>query len=97
MVSKAFPLVHPSLVILLGLLRREKTGFANIGFESILVLVLYFGAVAMLATGDDGAGRDPGRVDAFVVFRAPGAGISWLLASVGAAMQAIGPTSGCAE
>jgi cation:H+ antiporter len=35
-------------VILLGLLRREKTGFANIGFESLLVLILYFGAVGLL-------------------------------------------------
>jgi cation:H+ antiporter len=35
-------------IILLGLLRREKTGFANIGFESILVLLLYFGGVTVL-------------------------------------------------
>lgn len=36
-------------IILLGLLRREKTGFANIGFESILVLLIYAGALALLA------------------------------------------------
>lgn len=38
-------------IILLGLLRREKSGFANIGFESMLVLVLYVGAVVILAYG----------------------------------------------
>ena len=43
-------------VILLGLLRREKTGFANIGFESILVLALYVGAVSLLAFGGTGGG-----------------------------------------
>ena len=33
-------------VLLLGLLRREKHGIANIGFESMLVIVLYgLGAV----------------------------------------------------
>jgi cation:H+ antiporter len=35
-------------ILLLGLLRREKTGIANIGFESFLVLVIYIGAVALL-------------------------------------------------
>lgn len=38
-------------VLLLGLLRREKHGFGNIGFESFLVLVLYFLGVLILATG----------------------------------------------
>jgi len=36
-------------IILLGLLRREKSGFVNIGFESVLVLLLYLGAIAVLA------------------------------------------------
>lgn len=35
-------------IILLGLLRRQKSGLTNIGFESILVLVFYGGAVAVL-------------------------------------------------
>ena len=35
-------------ILLLGLLRREKTGIANIGFESFLVLVFYFGSLALL-------------------------------------------------
>jgi len=35
-------------VLLLGLLRREKHGVANIGFESFLILVLYFGSFALL-------------------------------------------------
>jgi len=39
-------------IILLGLLRREKSGFANIGFESVLVLLLYLGAIAVLAFAD---------------------------------------------
>jgi cation:H+ antiporter len=39
-----------TVVILLGLLRRQKRGFANIGFESLLVLVLYSGAVLLSAT-----------------------------------------------
>jgi cation:H+ antiporter len=33
-------------VLLLGMLRREKTGIARIGFESALVLLLYAGSVA---------------------------------------------------
>ncbi|HRX86681.1 MAG TPA: sodium:calcium antiporter, partial [Phycisphaerae bacterium] len=36
-------------VLLLGLLRREKRGVANIGFESLLVLVLYLGGFIVLA------------------------------------------------
>jgi cation:H+ antiporter len=36
-------------VLLLGLLRREKHGPGNIGFESFLVLVLYFLGVLTLA------------------------------------------------
>lgn len=35
-------------VLLLGLLRREKHGVANIGFESALVLALYAGGLLML-------------------------------------------------
>ncbi len=35
-------------VLLLGLLRREKYGIGNIGFESVVVLVLYAGSVALL-------------------------------------------------
>ncbi len=34
-------------VLLLGLLRRERHGFANIGFESALLLLIYAGAVAL--------------------------------------------------
>ena len=41
-------------VLLLGLLRREKAGLANIGFESILVLVLYLSAVVVVALGGIG-------------------------------------------
>jgi cation:H+ antiporter len=35
-------------VLLLGLLRRQQRGVANIGFESALVIVLYVGAVVLL-------------------------------------------------
>jgi cation:H+ antiporter len=35
-------------ILLLGLLRREKHGFGNIGFESILVLILYLGGFSLL-------------------------------------------------
>lgn len=35
-------------VLLLGLVRREKHGIGNIGFESALVLVLYLGGVVLL-------------------------------------------------
>ena len=38
-----------SLSLLLGLLRREKYGVGNIGFESLLVLALYLGSFAWLA------------------------------------------------
>jgi len=38
-------------VALLGLLRREKSGFANIGFEGVLVLVLYAGTIFALVSG----------------------------------------------
>lgn len=40
-------------VMLLGLLRRQKRGFANIGFESSVVIVLYLGAVVLLFFGPD--------------------------------------------
>ncbi|NIR58261.1 MAG: hypothetical protein GWO02_01430 [Gammaproteobacteria bacterium] len=36
-------------VLLMGLLHREKHGFANIGLESVLVIVLYLGSLALLA------------------------------------------------
>lgn len=37
-------------ILVLGLVRREKRGVANIGFESFLILLLYFGAVIFLFT-----------------------------------------------
>lgn len=37
--------------LLLGLVRREKHGIANIGFESVLVIALYAGAVVLLLFG----------------------------------------------
>ena len=36
-------------VLLLGLLRRERKGPANIGFESAIILSLYVGAVIVQA------------------------------------------------
>jgi len=38
-------------VLLLGMVRREESGPANIGFEGVLVLALYFGGVITLMTG----------------------------------------------
>lgn len=35
-----------TVFLLLGLLRRQKQGLGNIGFESSLVLVLYVAAIA---------------------------------------------------
>lgn len=35
-------------ILLMGLLRREKHGLANIGFESVLVFVVYLLGVAAL-------------------------------------------------
>ena len=35
-------------ILLMGLVRREKRGFANIGFESCAITVLYVGAFAIL-------------------------------------------------
>lgn len=35
-------------ILILGLVRREEHGIANIGFESFLILVLYFGAFSLL-------------------------------------------------
>ncbi|SCZ52732.1 cation:H+ antiporter [Thiohalomonas denitrificans] len=35
-------------ILLLGLLRREQTGFANIGFESVLVLLIYVAGMLTL-------------------------------------------------
>jgi cation:H+ antiporter len=40
--------------LLLGLLRRERHGVANIGFESSIVLLLYFGGVIALAVSGGG-------------------------------------------
>lgn len=39
-------------VLLLGLLRREKYGFAKIGFESLLILLFYIGGVITLFISD---------------------------------------------
>lgn len=38
-------------ILLLGLLRRERRGIADIGFESFLVITVYAGAFAFLALG----------------------------------------------
>lgn len=38
-------------ILLLGLLRREKSGIANIGFESFLVILIYGGGIGLLAIG----------------------------------------------
>lgn len=35
-------------ILLLGLLRREQHGIANIGFESVLMLILYIGGFSLL-------------------------------------------------
>ncbi|MBV6624647.1 MAG: sodium:calcium antiporter [Rivularia sp. (in: Bacteria)] len=35
-------------ILLLGLLQREKYGFANIGFESVLIILLYLGGIGLL-------------------------------------------------
>lgn len=35
-------------ILLLGLLKREKYGFANIGFESALIMLVYIGSLAYL-------------------------------------------------
>lgn len=37
-------------VLLLGLIRRQKHGFANIGFESLLVLLCYAGGFVLIVT-----------------------------------------------
>lgn len=36
-------------VLVMGLLKRERQGPAGIGFESLLILILYAAAVTMLA------------------------------------------------
>jgi len=38
-----------NVVLLLGLLYRQRSGPANIGFESVLMLVLYVGGLLVLA------------------------------------------------
>ena len=35
-------------ILLLGMLSREKRGIGNIGFEGVLVLLIYFGALTTL-------------------------------------------------
>lgn len=35
-------------VLLLGLLRREKHGLMNIGFESFIILAAYAGAIVLI-------------------------------------------------
>lgn len=41
-------------ILLLGLLRREKQGLWGIGFESVLIIVLYLGAFTLLFFGQNG-------------------------------------------
>jgi len=41
-------------ILLLGMLRREKRGIANIGFEGFLIIVLYGGAVTYLLFSGNG-------------------------------------------
>mgnify|MGYP006285867343 CR=1 FL=1 len=38
-------------ILLLGLIRREKHGIANIGFESFLLLIVYLGGFLLIVTG----------------------------------------------
>ena len=38
-------------VLLLGLLRRERSGWFGIGFESVLVVALYLGAAVLIVLG----------------------------------------------
>lgn len=40
-----------NVLLLLGLIQRQERGLANIGFESVLILLVYAGAVAILAGG----------------------------------------------
>ncbi|WP_323378608.1 hypothetical protein [Skermanella mucosa] len=37
-------------ILLLGMLRRQQQGIANIGFESALVLALYAGSIVLVFT-----------------------------------------------
>ncbi len=37
-------------ILLLGMLRRERHGIANIGFESVLVLLVYLGGMGLVVT-----------------------------------------------
>ncbi|MGC1481565.1 MAG: hypothetical protein WA771_13780 [Chthoniobacterales bacterium] len=39
-------------VLLMGLIRREKRGIANIGFESFVILLVYVGAVVFMFTSE---------------------------------------------
>lgn len=47
--------IFMTAVLLLGMLRREKRGIANIGFESFLILVCYIAAAAYLLFSGNGA------------------------------------------
>ena len=51
--SKEFIIIGAAVtmtsVLLLGLLRREKKGFANIGFESSLIIVIYLVSVFLIS------------------------------------------------
>lgn len=38
-----------TVILLMGLLRREKRGIANTGFESFLIIVLYVACFALIA------------------------------------------------
>lgn len=40
-------------ILLLGLIRRQKHGIANIGFESVLLIVVYLGGFLLILTGMD--------------------------------------------
>jgi cation:H+ antiporter len=38
-------------VLLMGLIYRQRYGPGNIGLESVILLVLYFGGIAILSLG----------------------------------------------
>ncbi len=51
--SKEFTIIGAAVtmtsVLLLGLLRREKKGFANIGFESSLIIIIYLVSILLIS------------------------------------------------
>ena len=47
----ASPVILLTSILLTGLLRREKHGIANIGLESFLILLLYFGSILIIFSG----------------------------------------------